>query len=164
MTNLEEITKFLEDTKAIREFDLESSLMESTGAKKIREKTIYTEMSLLMKKYSNLGSPEKEYLESLKNFYRFNKFDYSEIEKGKTPLDTPLSMLFLNYDSPRAINCLKTGDIEYLGELVQYNEKDLFKNLRNFGKKSLSEVKEVVSKAGYTLGMDINYVRPEKRI
>jgi DNA-directed RNA polymerase subunit alpha len=46
--------------------------------------------------------------------------------------------------SKRALSCLKNADIKTFGELVQYNRKDLLK-IRNFGKKSLSELDELLS-------------------
>ena len=102
-------------------------------------------------------------MEGIKTFYglgdKKTKFDYSKIEKGKTSLDTPITEFDFTVN---ALNCLMGGKINYLGELVQTQRNDLFK-LRNFRKSSIENVEEVVSKAGYSLGMNINYVRPDKR-
>ncbi len=57
--------------------------------------------------------------------------------------------------SVRALNCLKAADVETLGDLVVYNRSDLMK-FRNFGKKSLSELEEVVSTKGLDFGMDLS--------
>jgi len=65
-------------------------------------------------------------------------------------LKTPLSELDL---SVRAYNCLKAADIKTLGDLVAYNIADLLK-FRNFGKKSLSELEELVAEKGLSFGMD----------
>lgn len=89
----QDITNFLKEISEIREFDLETSLI-SGGAKKIRDETIKSKIIELSNKYPNLESPEKEYLDSLNNFYGVGdkkKYDYGEIEKGKTPLDTPIA-------------------------------------------------------------------------
>ena len=52
--------------------------------------------------------------------------------------------------SVRALNCLKAADVETLGDLVQYNKTDLLK-FRNFGKKSLSELDDLLeSPVSYT--------------
>ena len=57
--------------------------------------------------------------------------------------------------SVRALNCLKSADVETLGELVSYHKSDLLK-FRNFGKKSLSELDELVAVKGLTFGMDVS--------
>ncbi len=56
--------------------------------------------------------------------------------------------------SVRALNCLKTAEVETLGELVSFNKADLLK-FRNFGKKSLTELEEMVHMKGLTFGMDV---------
>ncbi len=66
-------------------------------------------------------------------------------------LKTPLSDVEL---SVRAFNCLKAADIKTLGDLVQLNVSDMAK-FRNFGKKSLKELQELVESKGLTFGMDI---------
>lgn len=66
-------------------------------------------------------------------------------------LKTPLAELDL---SVRAFNCLKAADIKSLGDLVSYNIADLLK-FRNFGKKSLTELEELVAEKSLTFGMDV---------
>lgn len=66
-------------------------------------------------------------------------------------LKTSLSDLDL---SVRAYNCLKAADIKTLGDLVQYDINDMLK-FRNFGKKSLHELEELVAEKGLTFGMDV---------
>lgn len=67
-------------------------------------------------------------------------------------LKTPLNELDL---SVRAFNCLKAAEIRTLGDLVSYNIADLLK-FRNFGKKSLSELEELVASKSLNFGMDVN--------
>jgi DNA-directed RNA polymerase subunit alpha len=57
--------------------------------------------------------------------------------------------------SVRAQNCLKTADVDTLGDLVRYHRADLLK-FRNFGKKSLSELDELLERNGLAFGMDIS--------
>lgn len=57
--------------------------------------------------------------------------------------------------SVRALNCLKAAEVETLGELVSYSKGDLMK-FRNFGKKSLTELEELVGNKGLGFGMDIS--------
>jgi DNA-directed RNA polymerase subunit alpha len=66
-------------------------------------------------------------------------------------LKTPLHDMDL---SVRAYNCLKAADIRTLGDLVQLDLSDMMK-FRNFGKKSLTELENLVSDKGLTFGMDI---------
>ena len=63
--------------------------------------------------------------------------------------------------SVRALNCLKAADVETLGELVQYNKNDLLK-FRNFGKKSLAELEELVQNKGLVFGMNISKYKLDK--
>ena len=55
--------------------------------------------------------------------------------------------------SVRALNCLKTAEVFTLGELVSFKKSDMLK-FRNFGKKSLTELEELVKDKGLTFGYD----------
>ena len=57
--------------------------------------------------------------------------------------------------SVRALNCLKAAEVDTLGDLVSFNKSDLMK-FRNFGKKSLTELEELVIVKGLSFGMDLN--------
>ncbi len=57
--------------------------------------------------------------------------------------------------SVRALNCLKAADVDTLGDLVQYNKADLLK-FRNFGKKSLSELDDLLESLNLSFGTDIS--------
>lgn len=63
--------------------------------------------------------------------------------------------------SVRAYNCLKNADIKFIGELVQRSEQEMLKT-KNFGKKSLNEIKDVLQEMGLSLGMKIEGFSPEK--
>jgi len=54
--------------------------------------------------------------------------------------------------SVRSANCLQNADIKYIGELVQRTEQEMLKT-KNFGRKSLNEIKEILREMGLTLGM-----------
>jgi DNA-directed RNA polymerase subunit alpha len=56
--------------------------------------------------------------------------------------------------SVRALNCLKSADIETMGDLVAIHKSDLLK-LRNFGRKSLTELEELVKSRGLEFGMNV---------
>ena len=63
--------------------------------------------------------------------------------------------------SVRALNCLKAADVETLGELVSYNKNDLLK-FRNFGKKSLTELDDLVKAKNLQFGMNISKYKLDK--
>lgn len=63
--------------------------------------------------------------------------------------------------SVRALNCLKAADVETLGELVAYNKNDLLK-FRNFGKKSLTELEDLVKSKNLEFGMNISKYKLDK--
>lgn len=64
--------------------------------------------------------------------------------------------------SVRSANCLKNANIRYIGELVQKTEAEMLKT-KNFGRKSLNEIKEVLAEMGLTLGMKLEgFVQPEE--
>ena len=63
--------------------------------------------------------------------------------------------------SVRALNCLKAAEVDTLGDLVSYNKNDLMK-FRNFGKKSLTELEELVVLKGLTFGMDLAKYKLDK--
>jgi DNA-directed RNA polymerase subunit alpha len=89
-------------------------------------------------------------------------FDVDEIEAQesvKEPAGEPLSEhLFRCVDeldlSVRSANCLQNADIKYIGELVQRTESDMLKT-KNFGRKSLLEIKELLAEMGLSLGMKL---------
>ena len=63
--------------------------------------------------------------------------------------------------SVRALNCLKAAEVDTLGDLVSYNKNDLMK-FRNFGKKSLTELDELVALKGLTFGMNLTKYKLDK--
>ena len=63
--------------------------------------------------------------------------------------------------SVRALNCLKAADVETLAELVVFNKNDLLK-FRNFGKKSLTELENLVASKNLEFGMNISKYKLDK--
>ena len=92
----------------------------------------------------------------------FINFDEEEIIP-KTPEAPELAKLnenlFKGVDelelSVRSANCLKNADIRYIGDLVQKTETEMLKT-KNFGRKSLNEIKEILSEMGLSLGMKLD--------
>ena len=73
-------------------------------------------------------------------------------------LKTPLSDLDL---SVRAYNCLKAADVKTLGDLVRLEISDMMK-FRNFGKKSLAELEQLIAEKNLTFGMDLSKYKLEE--
>jgi DNA-directed RNA polymerase subunit alpha len=65
--------------------------------------------------------------------------------------------------SVRSQNCLQNADIKYIGELVQKSEQEMLKT-KNFGHKSLNEIKEILREMGLELGMKIDHFPPRDEI
>lgn len=63
--------------------------------------------------------------------------------------------------SVRALNCLKAAEVDTLGDLVSFNKSDLMK-FRNFGKKSLTELEDLVVSKGLNFGMDLSIYKLDK--
>jgi DNA-directed RNA polymerase subunit alpha len=63
--------------------------------------------------------------------------------------------------SVRSANCLKNAGIQYIGELVQKTEAEMLKT-KNFGRKSLNEIKEILNEMKLNLGMKIEFSPPDQ--
>jgi DNA-directed RNA polymerase subunit alpha len=63
--------------------------------------------------------------------------------------------------SVRALNCLKAAEVDTVADLVSYTKADLMK-FRNFGKKSLTELEDLVSNLGLSFGMDTSKYKLDK--
>ena len=103
-----------------------------------------------------LFSDEKSALENA-DFDSNEEFD-EEVLRMRQLLKTKLVDMNL---SVRALNCLKAADVETLGDLVQYNKTDLLK-FRNFGKKSLTELDELLENLNLSFGTDISKYKLDK--
>jgi len=85
-----------------------------------------------------------------------------EIDETSLHMSQLLKTKLVDMDlSVRDLNCLKAADVETLGELVAYNKNDLLK-FRNFGKKSLTELEELVKSKNLTFGMNVSKYKLDK--
>jgi len=99
-------------------------------------------------------------------FINFN--DEPQAEKNDSGPTIPLNdNLFRSVDelefSVRSQNCLQNADIKYIGELVQKTEQEMLKT-KNFGHKSLNEIKEILREMGLELGMKLDHFPPREEI
>ena len=113
----------------------------------ITPKDALTEASKILIQHFMLFSDEKiTFVTDLEDEFDEDTLHMRQLLKSK------LSELGL---SVRALNCLKTAEVQTLGELVSFNKSDLLK-FRNFGKKSLTELEALVEDKGLAFGLDIS--------
>jgi DNA-directed RNA polymerase subunit alpha len=90
------------------------------------------------------------------------KAPHEELDENTLHMRQLLNTKLVDMDlSVRALNCLKAADVETLGDLVSFNKADLLK-FRNFGKKSLTELEELVRAKNLSFGMNVTKFLPEK--
>ena len=90
------------------------------------------------------------------------KTETEEFDESSLHMRQLLKTKLVDMDlSVRALNCLKAADIETLGDLVSYNRTYLLK-FRNFGKKSLTELEDLVDAKGLNFGMNVSKYKLDK--
>lgn len=133
--------------------DYEKLTIEITTDGSIAPKQALTEAAKILIYQFMLFSDERIVLEEETRKHT-NALD-EEILRMRQLLNQKLQDMDL---SVRALNCLKAAEVETLGELVKYHRADLLK-FRNFGKKSLTELDELLERNGLAFGMDISRYR-----
>ena len=136
--------------------DYDKLVLEVTTDGSIHPKDALKEAAKILIQHFMLFSDEKITLESPEHEGN-QEFD-EEVLHMRQQLKTKLVDMNL---SVRALNCLKAADVETLGDLVQYNKTDLLK-FRNFGKKSLSELDDLLESLNLSFGTDISQYKLDK--
>ena len=91
-----------------------------------------------------------------------SKSQSEELDENDLRIRQLLKTKLVDMDlSVRALNCLKAAEVSTLGQLVQFNKNDLLK-FRNFGKKSLTEIEDLIKTKGLSFGMSIDKYRLDK--
>lgn len=118
---------------------------------------VWTDGSLKPEESVSLGS--KILKEQLQIFLTFDESIEPDEEQEETKIPQLNENLFRSVDdlelSVRSANCLKNANIRYIGELVAKSEAEMLKT-KNFGRKSLNEIKEILSEMGLNLGMKVD--------
>jgi DNA-directed RNA polymerase subunit alpha len=146
----------VENYRVEQKTDYEKLIFEIETDGSIHPKDALKEASKILIHHFMLFSDEKITLDSEEKTSG-DEFD-EEVLHMRQMLKTKLVDMDL---SVRALNCLKAADLETLGELVQYNRNDLLK-FRNFGKKSLTELDDLLDNMGLNFGMDISKYKLDK--
>ncbi|MDA0356589.1 MAG: DNA-directed RNA polymerase subunit alpha [Bacteroidetes bacterium] len=140
----------IEDYRVEQKTDYEKLVFEISTDGSITPKDALTEAAKILIHHFMLFSDERITLEA-DEIAQTETYDEESLHMRQL-LKTRLVDMDL---SVRALNCLKAAEVETLGDLVSFNKNDLMK-FRNFGKKSLTELEELVNVKGLNFGMDLS--------
>ncbi len=155
-TPIKNVKYSVENYRVEQKTDFEKLVMEIQSDGSIHPKDALKEAAKILIYHFMLFSDEKITIDSEEN-YENEEFD-EEVLHMRQMLKTKLVDMDL---SVRALNCLKAADVETLGDLVVFNKNDLLK-FRNFGKKSLTELDDLLSVMNLNFGMDISKYKLDK--
>ena len=147
---------YTENYRVEQKTDYEKLVIEITTDGSILPKEALKEAAKILIHHFMLFSDEKIAFEATESEGN-EEFD-EEVLHMRQLLKTKLVDMDL---SVRALNCLKSAEVETLGDLVRYNKTDLLK-FRNFGKKSLTELDDLLSELKLSFGMDITRYKLDK--
>ena len=155
-TPIRNVKYAVENYRVEQKTDYEKLVLEIKTDGSILPKDALNEAAKILIYHFMLFSDEKITLDAGEK-YQTEEFD-EEVLHMRQLLKTKLIDMDL---SVRALNCLKAADVETLGDLCTYNKNDLLK-FRNFGKKSLIELEDLLDSMNLTFGMDISKYKLEK--
>ena len=138
----------IENFRVEQKTDYEKLIFDVITDGSIDPKDALTEAAKILIHHFMLFSDERITLEDEETSSE-NQYDEESL-KMRQLLQSKLTEMDL---SVRALNCLKAAEVDTLGDLVTFNKSDLMK-FRNFGKKSLTELDELVALKGLNFGMD----------
>ncbi len=155
-TPIKNVKYYVENFRVEQKTDYEKLVIEIDTDGSIHPKDALKEAAKILIHHFMLFSDEKITLETEE------KSVTEELDENTLHVRQLLKTKLVDLDlSVRALNCLKAADVETLGELVAYNRNDLLK-FRNFGKKSLAELDELVDNKGLEFGMNVAKYKLDK--
>jgi DNA-directed RNA polymerase subunit alpha len=149
-TPVKNVKYSIENFRVEQKTDYEKLVFEIKTDGSITPKNALTEAAKVLIHHFMLFSDERITLES-DEIAQTDSYDEESLHMRQL-LKTKLVDMDL---SVRALNCLKAAEVDTLGDLVSFNKHDLMK-FRNFGKKSLTELDELVANKNLTFGMDLS--------
>lgn len=155
-TPIRNVKHVVENYRVEQKTDYEKLVLEITTNGSINPKDALKEAAKILIHHFLLFSDEKITID-MEEKAVVEEFDESSLHIRQL-LKTKLVDMDL---SVRALNCLKAADVETLGELVSFNKNDLLK-FRNFGKKSLTELEDLVKAKNLQFGMNIAKYKLDK--
>jgi DNA-directed RNA polymerase subunit alpha len=155
-TPIKNVKYAVENFRVEQKTDYEKLVIELITDGSIHPKDALKESARILIHHFMLFSDEKITLDSEV------KADAEEFDETSLHMRQLLKTKLVDMDlSVRALNCLKAADVETLGDLVSYNKNDLLK-FRNFGKKSLTELEDLVDNKGLNFGMNVAKYKLDK--
>ena len=155
-TPIKNVKYTIEDFRVEQKTDYEKLVFEIITDGSIDPKNALTEGARVLIHHFMLFSDERITLEA-DEIAQTETYDEESLHMRQL-LKTRLIDMDL---SVRALNCLKAAEVDTLGDLVSFNKSDLMK-FRNFGKKSLTELEELVLVKGLSFGMDLSKYKLDK--
>ncbi len=143
---VKKVKYFVENTRVGQITDYDKLIVEITTDLRIDPTDALKLSSTIFKKHLNVFVDYEEDYIQFEEKKEEDKVEEQEIEKI---INLPISEIEL---SVRSANCIAGADISTIGDLAEKSEMEMLK-YRNFGKKSLNEIKEVLTELGLTLGM-----------
>lgn len=156
-TPIRNVKYWVENFRVEQKTDYEKLMLEITTDGSISPKDALKDASKILIHHFMLFSDEKFTFDST-SADEDDGYDEEALHMRQL-LNTKLIDMEL---SVRALNCLKAADVETLGDLVQYNKTDLLK-FRNFGKKSLTELDDLLESLNLSFGTDISRYKLDKK-
>ncbi len=155
-TPIKNVKYTVENFRVDQKTDYDKLILEITTNGSILPKDALKEAAKILIYHFMLFSDEKITLETQEA--DANEVFDEEVLHMRQLLKSKLTDMDL---SVRALNCLKSAEVETLAELVVFNKTDLLK-FRNFGKKSLTELEELLTSLNLSFGMDISRYKLDK--
>jgi len=155
-TPIKNVKYAVENYRVEQKTDYEKLVLEIDTDGSIHPKDALKEAAKILIYHFMLFSDDKITIDS-EDKLAHEEFD-EEVLHMRQLLKTKLIDLDL---SVRALNCLKAAEVDTLGDLVKFNKNDLLK-FRNFGKKSLTELDELLESMNLSFGMDVTRYKLEK--
>jgi DNA-directed RNA polymerase subunit alpha len=149
-TPIKNVKYTIENFRVEQKTDYEKLILEISTDGSIHPEEALKEAAKILIQHFMLFSDENLVLESQA------KEETKEVDEEVLHMRKILKTELVDLDlSVRALNCLKAADIRSLAELVSYDVADMLK-FRNFGKKSLTEIQELVKSKGLSFGMNLS--------
>ena len=155
-TPIKNVNYTVDNYRVEHRIDYEKLTIEVTTDGSITPKDALKEAASILIQHFLLFSDEKISIKT------DSKTPTEEFDEATLHIRQLLKTKLLDLDlSVRALNCLKSAEVETLGDLVAFNKQDLLK-FRNFGRKSLTELENLVKSKNLEFGMNVSKYKLEK--
>ena len=155
-TPIKNVQFTIENYRVEQKTDFEKLILNITTDGSVHPKEALKEAAKILIQHFMLFSDERITLDNEM------KTETEEFDESSLHMRQLLKTKLVDMDlSVRALNCLKAAEVDTLGDLVSFAKSDLLK-FRNFGKKSLTELEDLVDNKGLTFGMNVAKYKLDK--